>query len=71
MDEDVHLAAKTAEPNAYPRTIRTWLVDQWACTYTSSNVRPSVRDGSIEIFDQKYGPGMREALAGLVQRRAA
>lgn len=71
MDEDAHLAAKAAEPNAYPRTIRTWLVDQWACTYTSSNVRPSVRDGSIETFDRIYGAGMREALTGLVQRRAA
>lgn len=71
MGDEAHLAAKAAEPNAYPRTIRTWLVDQWACTYTSSNVRPSVRDGSIETFDRIYGAGMRAALTELVQRRAA
>ena len=57
-----HCAAAAAEPSAYVRTVRTWLVDQWACTYTSSNVRPSVRDGTIEHFDRDHGPGMRAAL---------
>ncbi len=61
-DEDLYLVATAAEPSAYVRTVRTWLVDQWACTYTSSNVRPSVLDGTIEHFDGLYGPGMREAL---------
>ena len=61
-DEDLNLVATAAEPSAYVRTVRTWLVDQWACTYTSSNVRPSVLDGTIEHFDGLYGPGMREAL---------
>jgi hypothetical protein len=61
-DEDAYLAATAAEPSAYVRTVRTWLVDQWACTYTSSNVRPSVRDGTIEHFDRDHGPGMRAAL---------
>lgn len=61
-DDGAYLAATSAEPAAYVRTVRTWLVDQWACTYTSSNVRPSVRDGSIEHFDRQYGPGMRSAL---------
>lgn len=63
VDENAFVMARTAEPSAYPRTIRTWLVDQWACTYTSSNVRPSVRDGSIEHFDRLFGPGMRGALS--------
>lgn len=63
--------ATSAEPSAYPRTVRTWLVDQWACTYTSSNVRPSVRDGSIEHFDRLYGPGMRAALNAHLRECAA
>ena len=58
-------------PSAYCRTVRTWLVDQWACTYTSSNVRPSVRDGSIEHYDRLYGPGMRAALERLPGRAVA
>lgn len=70
-DEEAYLIATAAEPSAYVRTVRTWLVDQWACTYTSSNVRPSVRDGSIEHFDRLYGPGMRAALARLVEESAA
>lgn len=70
-DEDKYRACVAAEPSAYPRTIRTWLVDQWACTYTSSNVRPSVRDGSIESFDRRFGPGMRAALERLVDVGAA
>jgi len=70
-DEDVYLVATAAEPSAYVRTIRTWLVDQWACTYTSSNVRPSVQDGSIEHFDRRYGTGMRAALERFLLERAA
>ncbi|WP_344061628.1 TniQ family protein [Nostocoides vanveenii] len=70
-DENAYVIARSAEPSAYPRTIRTWLVDQWACTYTSSNVRPSVRDGSIEYFDRNFGPGMRAALERLLAERAA
>ena len=70
-DEQAYLAATAAEPSAYARTVRTWLVDQWACTYTSSNVRPSVRDGSIEHFDRQFGPGMRAALQRLLQELAA
>lgn len=70
-DEEAYLAAASAEPSAYVRTVRTWLVDQWACTYTSSNVRPSVRDGSIEHFDRLYGSGMRAALARLFEEPAA
>ena len=71
VDENAYVIARSAEPSAYPRTIRTWLVDQWACTYTSSNVRPSVRDGSIEYFDRNFGPGMRAALERLLAERAA
>ncbi len=70
-DEEAYLAATSAEPSAYARTVRTWLVDQWACTYTSSNVRPSVRDGSIEHFDRLYGAGMRASLARLFEESAA
>lgn len=70
-DEEVYLVARSAEPSAYCRTVRTWLVDQWACTYTSSNVRPSVRDGSIEHYDRLYGPGMRAALERLPGRAVA
>lgn len=70
-DDEAYLAATAAEPSAYARTIRTWLVDQWACTYTSSNIRPSVRDGSIEHFDRLYGPGMRSALEHHFRRTAA
>jgi len=51
--------------------VRTWLADQWACTYTSGRVRPSVLDRSIEDFDRRYGPGMRLALEQIVQERAA
>ncbi len=64
-------AAITAEPAAHEGMVRTWLVDQWACTYTSSRVRPSVLDRSIEDFDRGYGPGMRSALEQVVQERAA
>jgi len=64
-------AAITAEPAAHQGMVRTWLVDQWACTYTSSRVRPSVLDRSIEDFDRCYGPGMRSALEQIVQERAA
>ena len=71
VDESAYVIARSAEPSAYPRTIRTWLVDQWACTYTSSNVRPSVRDGSIEYFDRRFGPGMRAALERLLAESAA
>lgn len=70
-DEHAYLIATAAEPSAYVRTVRTWLVDQCACTYTSSNVRQSVQDGSIEHFDRLYGPGMRAALATLVEESAA
>ncbi|WP_370890199.1 TniQ family protein [Janibacter sp. GXQ6167] len=70
-DEGAYLAATTAEPSAYVRTVRTWLVDQWACTYTSSNIRPSVRDGSIEHFDRLHGPGMRSALEHHFRRAVA
>jgi hypothetical protein len=70
-DLGVFLAAITAEPAAHEGMVRTWLVDQWACTYTSSRVRPSVLDRSIEEFDRGYGPGMRSALEQVVQERAA
>lgn len=70
--EVAYTIARTAEPKAYPRTIRTWLVDQWACTYTTTgNPRPSVRDGSIEQFDRLYGPGMRAALERHLAESAA
>lgn len=70
-DERLHEAARTAEPAAYPRTIWTWLVDQWACTFTTSNIRPSVRDGSIEHYDRQFGAGMRAAIARFVTGAAA
>ncbi|WP_083433908.1 TniQ family protein [Nostocoides australiense] len=70
-DEGAYLAATSAEPSAYVRTVRTWLVDQWACTFTSSNVRTSVRDGSIEHFDRLYGAAMRSALEHHFRRVAA
>lgn len=69
--DETYAVATSAEPSAYARTVRTWLVDQWACTYTSSNVRPSVRDGSIEHFDRLYGPGMRAALNAHLRECAA
>lgn len=69
--EHVYETARAAEPSAYCRTIRTWLVDQWACTYTSHNVRPSVSDGSIEHYDRLYGAGMRVALGRHFEESAA
>ena len=51
--------------------VRTWLVDQWACTYTSSRIRPSILDRSIEDFDRRFGPTMRTALERLSAERAA
>lgn len=69
-DPTTHAVALASEPRAHSRVIRTWLVDQWACTFTSSNVRPSARTGYIEDFDREFGPAMREALADHVERAA-
>ena len=60
-----------AEPSAHQGMVRTWLVDQWACTYTSSRIRPSILDRSIEDFDRRFGPTMRTALERLSAERAA
>lgn len=65
------LASIKAAPEAHQGMVRTWLVDQWACTYTSSRIRPSVLYRSIEDFDRCYGPRMRVALEQLVGERAA
>lgn len=70
-DAGAYVAATTAEPKAHGGMVRTWLVDQWACTYTSSRVRPSILDRSIEDFDRLYGLGMRAALARIIQESAA
>ncbi|MBP8880873.1 MAG: TniQ family protein [Dermatophilaceae bacterium] len=60
-----------AEPSAHQGMVRTWLVDQWACTYTSSRIRPSILDRSIEDFDRRFGPKMRAVLERLSVERAA
>lgn len=70
-DVGAYVAATTAEPVAHGGMVRTWLVDQWACTYTSSRVRPSILDRSIEDCDRLYGPGMRAALARIIEESAA
>ncbi|GAA3620307.1 hypothetical protein GCM10022199_25970 [Marihabitans asiaticum] len=70
-DPGAFLASINAAPEAHQGMVRTWLVDQWACTYTSSRVRPSVLDRSIEDFDRCYGPRMRVALEQLVGECAA
>ena len=58
-----HAAAAAAQPQAHSRVIRTWLVDQWACAYTTTtNPRPSSRTGYIEHFDDRFGPAMTAAL---------
>jgi len=68
---EAFLAARKAEPSAHQGIVKTWLVDQWACTYTSSRVRPSVLDRSIEDFDGQFGSMMRTALERLSTERAA
>lgn len=63
-----HGVASAAEPQARSRIIRTWLVDQWACAYTTTrSPRPSSRTGLIEEFDDRYGPAMTAALEHHVQ----
>lgn len=69
-DPTAHSVALAAAPRAHSRVIRTWLVDQWACTFTSSNVRPSARSGYIEDFDREFGQTMRAALADRIERAA-
>lgn len=69
-DPNTHSIALAAEGRAHSRVIRTWLVDQWACTFTSSNVRPSARTGYIEDFDRQFGTTMRGALADHLERTA-
>jgi len=68
---EAFLASRNAEPSAHQGMVRTWLVDQWACTYTSSRVRPSILDRSIEDFDRQFGSMMRSALGRLSTERAA
>ncbi len=68
---EAFLASRKAEPSAHQGMVRTWLVDQWACTYTSSRVRPSILDRSIEDFDRQFGSMMRSALERLSTERAA
>lgn len=46
------------------RLLRTWLVDQWACTFTSTyRPRSSVVNGRIEDFDRDYGATLTAVLA--------
>ena len=71
IDPGVFVAATTAEPTAHRRMIRTWLVDQWACAFTStSNARPSVRNGLIEDFDRRFGTAMTQAIEQHLERAA-
>lgn len=70
-DRGAFVAAINAEPSAHQGMVRTWLVDQWACTYTSSRIRPSILDRSIEDFDRRFGPAMCTALERLSAERAA
>lgn len=71
FDRSAFLASVAAEPGAHEGMVRTWLVDQWACTFTSSRVRPSILDRTIEHFDLRYGTGMRAAVERLLMGRAA
>jgi hypothetical protein len=71
FDRSAFLASVAAEPGAHEGMVRTWLVDQWACTFTTSRVRPSILDRTIEQFDVRYGPAMLAALERLQMERAA
>lgn len=62
---EVRALASTAAPSADTWMLRTWVVDQWACTYTTPNERPSSRNGLIEVYDRTYGAAMRAALRHL------
>lgn len=54
-----------------PGMAKSWLVDQWACTYTSSRERTTSRDGRLEAYDRDHGPGITAALEALLNREAA
>lgn len=71
LDERARTIAATVAPAAHVGMMRTWLVDQWACTFTTTRqARPSVRNGSIEHFDRRHGTQMRAALAQHLEERA-
>ncbi|MEI2775390.1 MAG: TniQ family protein [Tetrasphaera sp.] len=50
---------------------KSWLVDQWACTYTSSRERTTSRDGRLENYDREHGPAITAALETILNREAA
>jgi hypothetical protein len=66
QDDATYRTALTADPRAHRWILKVWLVDQWACTFTDRQQRPSARSGRIEEFDIRHGPaltaGIREVL---------
>lgn len=66
QDEATYRTALAADPRAHRWMLKVWLVDQWACTFTDRQQRPSARSGRIEEFDIRHGrtltAGIREVL---------
>lgn len=65
-DERTYDRARDAIPaeGQNHRLLRTWLVDQWACTFISTyRSRSSVVNGRIEDFDREYGVTLTAVLA--------